>query len=858
MQRLLLFCACTSVLLLFFSGDEKQTWREKYEQKDSLALYLEKLYELTDDDAFYFSNKTDSLLQTLWRQPKNEREHIAYLDFLLNTAYHLLKQGQVQASTKRYEQGLRYQQEHKLPYETEEFIIKPLGNNYVRIGDYDKAIALQQQAINTALQAGRKELLASLYSNLAITNFWLGNYEEVQERCNQGLHFVEFNITAVGLLYNVKADAFYAEGKRDSAFFYNQKAIQFFRSPDAYEADVAWMVSALELFSKLLAGKKQFTDAVKKLRNAEQLLHQSFPESRQRDKAKLKVEKGNLFLLLNKTDSAAANFEQGLQYFNVSRGCFPDNTVTALYHGLAKAFSGSNVDSSLHCYKLALENDYYTNQLVTTSINSLQSRIDNEALSSEAIAYFSKHRSQLKTNYQLLWLMELSKARKLLNEVNRSSQWRQDSLQQQTASLFDELRNDYLLLAETNNTKSKAAISERIREKELELGLKENRFERLLQQPSFEKFQQRMEQLKTKATLISYYFTGDSLIVLNVSANKTKLKTVERKGFEAGIEKFISAYFTPSSTAFNNNPAAYFEKAHQLKKQLVDVGNAQLPLIISADGFLHRLPFEALCINNTGTFLGEISAVSYVYSLLQYVNNNNSSNETLDITAYSFNSNHLGFAALPNSAKEVKFLQKKYITTIADAVTINEEEFLKAIQKPSVLHIASHAVADSNEQPYLVLNKKLYLGQLQYTLIASPLVVLTACETAAGTLQQGEGVVSLARAFLSKGVHGVVSSRWKVDDAVAPLLVEGFYQSLQKQHSPVTALHEARKRYLQNAKSIAQKNPLLWSGFCYMGVEQNIQLQTPSFNWYWLLLLLIPVGYLWGKRKDLLITKLLW
>lgn len=838
-----------ALLLLFFSGDEKETWKEKYKQKDSLALYLEKLYELTDDDPFYYSNKTDSLLNTLWRQPKNEREHIAYLDFLLNTAYHLLQQGQVQASTKRYEQGLQYQNQYSIAYETEEFIVKPLGNNYVRVGDYDKAIALQQSAINSALKTDKKELLSSLYSNLSIAYFWLGNYEEVQQQCNKGLQFVSFHKTVTGLLYNVKADGFYAQGKHDSAFIYNQKAIQFFRSPDAYEADASWMVSALQLSSKLLRDKKQFADAVRKLQNAEQLLHQSFPETRQREKAKLKVEKGNLFLLMSKTDSAVANFKKGLSYFNITSSCFPDNTVTDIYHGLARAHKTNAIDSSLFYYQLALENDYFTYQLITTSNNSLQSSLDNEVLSREAIAYFSKNANQRKNSYQLLWLMELSKARKLLNEVNRSNQWQQDSLQQQTASLFAELRNDYLLLAETNDVQRKSSISERIRAKELELGLKENRFEQLLQQPSFEKFKQRMEELKTKTSIVSYYFTEDSLIVFKIAHGIAEIRVMERTNIESKISNFIVKYFSASSTAFNNNPAVYFQESYQLLELLARLGSDQ-PIIFSADGLLHRLPFEALCTNTKGTYLGETSAVSYVYSLIQYTQEQAVNNQELSITAYSFNSSYLGFAALPNSQTEVKALQQ-YKTSITDAVTTTEQQFLKSAQTPTILHIASHAVADSTGQPYLVLNKKFYLGQLQYTLIASPLVVLTACETAAGKLQNGEGVVSLGRAFLSKGVNGVVASRWKVDDAVSPVVVQQFYQSLSQQHSPIIALHEARKEYLQNATSIAQKNPLLWSGFCYMGVEQSIQLKTSSsFEWYWLLLLLlIPVGYWWGKRK---------
>jgi CHAT domain-containing protein len=698
------------------------------------------------------------------------------------------------------------------------------------------------------LQNEKKELLASLYSNLAITHFWLGNHAEVQAQCNSGLQYVSFNKSATGLLYNVKADAFYADGKKDSASFYNQKAVHFFRTPDAYEADVSWMVSALQLSAKLLSDKKHFAEAVMKLQHAEQLLHQSFPQSRQREKARLHAEKGNLFVVLRQKDSAVANFRKGLNYFSISSSCFPDHTITALYHGLARSYANAVIDSSLFYYQLALENDYYTSQLITTSTNSLQSRLDNEVLSSEAIAFFAKHQSQFSNIDRLLWLMELSKARKLLNEVSRSSQWQQDSVQQVTSSLFAELRNDYLLLAETNDAKQKTFISERIREKELELGLKEHRFDALLQVPSFKLFYQRVNELKAH-TILSYYFTTDSLIIIERSSKKTLMRTMERKKQEAGVFNLLNDYFAAASHTFSNNPAAYFKSAHSLKKQLITI-DIHEPVIISADGNLHRLPFEALCINQNGTFLGETVALSYVYSLLQYVPEQKNSYEALGITAYSFNQTHLGFAALPHSVQEVKGLKKHFKVSIADAVTTNEEQFLTSIASPSVLHMASHSVADSSGQPYLLLQQKFYLGQLQYTVIASPLVVLTACETAAGQLQQGEGVVSLGRAFLSKGVKGVVASRWKVDDAVAPLIVQRFYESLQQQHSPVTALYEARKQFLQNATGIAQKNPLLWSGFCYMGVEQNLQLKTSGFCWYWLLLLLIvPVVIFFKKRR---------
>lgn len=843
-------------LLLFFSGDEPQQkakWKELYQPKDQLQAYLEKMYDLTDEQPFYLSNKADSLEQTLWRKPKLKDEQTAYLDFILNIAYHLLQQGQIQASTRWYEKGLNYQQQQKVVYEAEEFIIKPLGNNYVRLGDYDKAIALQQSAIEQATAEQKYNLLASLYSNKAITYYWLGNYDEVQITCNKGLQFIMQQPTVKGLLYNVKADAFYAAKQTDSARYYNEAALQFFRSADAVDADASWMVSALQLSAKLLYDQKQWNNALQKLQNAEKILEQAFPDSRQRDKAKLKAEKGNLFFQLQQTDSSIHNFKDGLQYFNISNnGYFPDHTVTALYAGLAKAFAKQQPDSAVHYYQLAVANDYYCNQLITTSSNSLQSNSGN-SISEEAIGFFEEQYSKTgkqELAQQLLWLVELSKGRKLLNEQNRSRQWQTDSTALLQQQLFAELRNDYLLLAETYDAAKKTLISERIRKQELQLGLQENRFAQLLEQPSLQQFQQKLKEVTAKADFISYAIVNDQVYALHATGG-----TVTCKLLPASIKQqtgsWLQNYFSSTSSAYNNNPAAYFERSNEVRKQLLPFTTNNQSLIISADGWLHNLPFEALSTDGKQHFLAEQTAVSYVYSFLQYVQETKQSAGKLSLTVYTFSQAQNGFAALPNSLAEAKQLNKQFRATSYEATATDANAFVASMQSGTVLHIAAHAVADSTEQPFLVLKQKFYLGQLQYVVTAAPLVVLTACETAAGKIQDGEGVASIGRAFISKGVKGVVASRWPVDDAVAPVFVRSFYTSLQQQHSPVTALQNARKQYLQNNSSLAQKNPLLWAGFCYMGVDQQLQLQTSSFNWYWLLLLLVlPLGYYFLRKSK--------
>lgn len=844
---------------LFFSGDDqpvnKENWRNSYLQKDSLGLYLEKLYELTDDHPFYFSNKADSILKTLWRQPINEREQTAYLDFILNIAYHLLQQGQVPASIRWYETGLTFYQQKKLhQYEAEEFILKPLGNNYVRLGDYDKAVAIQELAIEQAIKTDKKELLAALYSNLAISYFCLTDYTAVQLNCNKGLQFVSFNETVTGLLYNVKADAFDKAGIRDSALFYNQEALRFFQSPEAAEADAGWIVSTLRLSSKLLADQKKYQPALIKLQNAEKILQQSYPDTRQRDKAKLLIEKGNLFLQLNKSDSGNAAFRKGLQYFQVNgNGFFPDNTVSSLYHGLARAMK-LNTDSSLYYYQLAVANDYYSNQLVSTSANSLQNSIGvDETMNDEAVHAFHQQYLQTKNKTYLqkqLWLMELSKGRKLLNEMSRSKQWQTDTSLRQTQQLFTELRFDYLLLAETTDTVRKQQIEQRIRQQELVLGLEENRFARLLKEPSFEQFIQKLTAVTDSASLLSYYDAGDSLYCTLIHKDEWQSAVLSSSKLNASVSDFINLYFKEGSSSFNNNPAVYFTTAQQLYKTVIPFQLSAQKLFISPDGFLHQLPFEALSTNGKDNFLGEQQEINYLYSFLQYVNEETTANSSLPVTIYSFKGPHLGFADLPNAATEATYLSKQFSVTVTGAVQTTEQEFVESIQSKGILHIATHAVAnDSSNQPYLVLQKKFYLAQLQYTVTASPLVVLTACETAAGELKENEGIVSIGRAFISKGVKGVVASRWKVDDAVAPVFVKTFYEQLNIIHSPAAALLQARKEYLQSTTNLSQKNPMLWAGFNYMGVEQQIDLKkTERFSWYWLLLLLIPALYLVRKK----------
>jgi CHAT domain-containing protein len=60
----------------------------------------------------------------------------------------------------------------------------------------------------------------------------------------------------------------------------------------------------------------------------------------------------------------------------------------------------------------------------------------------------------------------------------------------------------------------------------------------------------------------------------------------------------------------------------------------------------------------------------------------------------------------------------------------------------------------------------------------SELVTLSACQTALGKYERGEGFVGFAQALILAGSRSVCLSLWKVDDTATALLMERFYQNL--------------------------------------------------------------------------------
>jgi CHAT domain-containing protein/Tfp pilus assembly protein PilF len=94
------------------------------------------------------------------------------------------------------------------------------------------------------------------------------------------------------------------------------------------------------------------------------------------------------------------------------------------------------------------------------------------------------------------------------------------------------------------------------------------------------------------------------------------------------------------------------------------------------------------------------------------------------------------------------------------------------------------------------------------------LVVLSACETGLGDVQNGDGVYGLRRALFIAGAATEVTSLWKVDDQATRDLMVDYYQKLERGGGRSASLHEVQRSMLAQR---ATAHPYYWASFVVSG-----------------------------------------
>jgi CHAT domain-containing protein len=342
---------------------------------------------------------------------------------------------------------------------------------------------------------------------------------------------------------------------------------------------------------------------------------------------------------------------------------------------------------------------------------------------------------------------------------------------------------------------------------------------------------------------LSFTFSPTHIIALLVTPDKAQPYIREitpqlwtlLKRFTTSIE---------SETTFPN-AAAYALYDVLLKDVLLDVPqNAHL--IISAEGLLLRVPFEALLTQAIDSkdknypdmpFLIKKHRVSYLPSLTtqMWLRTFHASAKPIKqhigiVKGHYVKSENL-IAPLLNTADSVAYFYNKSATVFDNNKTsfmFNDKEELGFTD----LFFALHGEASANNpldyalilKDNLTKNEDSTLARLTVAKIQRMKfkklnsVVFGACETQHGELDLGEGVFSIARAFQGLGCRHVVCTLNSVPVESTAQLINNFYYHYNKPSALSKSLHEAKIGYL-SAKTIRreEKHPHYWANLIYLG-----------------------------------------
>ncbi|MFY9224665.1 MAG: CHAT domain-containing tetratricopeptide repeat protein [Blastocatellia bacterium] len=283
-------------------------------------------------------------------------------------------------------------------------------------------------------------------------------------------------------------------------------------------------------------------------------------------------------------------------------------------------------------------------------------------------------------------------------------------------------------------------------------------------------------------------------------------------------------------------------------------------IIISPDGGLHTIPFNALPYNNSKFLIEEYEIVVVPSaSTLNFIRQTKSSGirKIIVFADPIFNNNDPRISKTRASESESLVSQTKINTKRRDIRDFNftrlegtrheaesikkffpkrseffvgpdaKKEIVQSLKENGLsLHFGTHSLLFHNNPQLscVVLSLIDELGRecpgfltiedILNLNFAPELVTLSSCQSAKGKEVAGEGVISLTTAFFYIGARRVVSSLWSVDDDSTAQLMSNFYKNISNGSMPSSALRQAQ---IEMLKIQQYKSPYYWAAFQLQG-----------------------------------------
>jgi len=836
----------------------------------------DKIYNAVDA---YSLNPTAEGLQNLtkadrdfWKnsKPKTKNELLAIVILNCNKAYYENKFGKTNQAISSYEKTWQIYQKNKLSnYDITEYCLKPLGNLYTIMGDYDNAEnTIKQYYYLANVEKNQSQKIAAIL-NLSNVYQNTGRVNEAIDLLEKTIKTEKLSAVQKGILFNNLGNNYVLSYKNpdfskpipnifkklESSYF---SAIQLLKSDKTQTETLANCyrnLSALNIQWHNVELANSYFEKAKKY-------FFTTPNISPRKLAKFNYEEANLLFQQQKYAEAnavlASVYKTLIPNYSNQKSILPNpNSLyaeTILLDALdlqAEIFVEQNQPKkALEAYALSFEiEELFANLLVYENSKIInQIRIRNRSEKCISIYNFL-YKKEGKTAYieSAFLLSERTKSGVLKSYLsNKKTASREEKLHLEQ---LQNCTNEIVKEQQKGDLANVSKINEGIKKQnELMLSLKKIRSKNQVNSAEILDLKSLYAKLeKDKAILVEYFLGFENMYIFTFANKRIKLENFNVT--DTAIPKIFSFldYFSDVNR-ITDNVTGYNHLGNNVYKMLkLPTNSTYKNLIIVPDGILNFLPFEALITKESTTtnfaqmhYLLNDFKITYNNSAGFYLNGKPISSDkktVLGIFPVFEKTNY----ELTFSKAEMQSIKTNFDGKFFENSNASFDNFKRNATNYSILHLSTHATSGDTETPASIkfYDQEILYSELYNFNINPDLVVLSACETGIGKLYKSEGAMSVARGFQFAGAQNLLFSLWKVNDYTTSVFMADFYANIKNGSSYLEANHQAKLDFL-NDKSVsnAKKSPYYWSAFVYYGGIETAEKPT-NYSFYILGLLLL-------------------
>ena len=273
--------------------------------------------------------------------------------------------------------------------------------------------------------------------------------------------------------------------------------------------------------------------------------------------------------------------------------------------------------------------------------------------------------------------------------------------------------------------------------------------------------------------------------------------------------------------------------------------------IVIPDSVTHLMPFSPLINKQNWEFLGDRFRIRIVPSFLTQLIMSVTGNPIVEVPGdksdfvvvgnpnippFELDSVQWNLGRLPYAEKEAVSVANIVGTTAVLREQATKQSVLYRLRSGKIIHLAAHGSANAGFLAFAssfpvpksgIVNSEhilIFPKEIETLNISPALVVLSSCDSGRGQVK-AEGVIGMARAFLSVGAQSVLVSLWRVPDESAHIFMQYFYQFLV---NGLPSFH-ALQRSMQSLRCFHKYSHFVhWSGFQIIGKEITLHKSSNS------------------------------